>query len=460
MVAGKRHPTSPCVVAVRSRIVRLAVIASVLAIALFAVPFAAGVARYYVTSERTDLEGDAEAAASAISASLASTRLPTGVDPIAPETPAAVYDMNGVRVAGDGPPGLDPELGEALSGRVRQATIARRFVVAMPLVAGERQAGVLRASRSDTRVWERTALTWAVMLALAAAAALATWAVARRLARRMADPLEQLVHQAERLGDGDFTVRARATGIEEIDALGRAQEATAARLSELVARERAFSAEASHQLRTPLAGLRLQLEDAATRPDGRLGSALTDALTTTDRLHRTVEDLLRLARDRRPPAASIDVAEVVGAVVEDHAGTLTRGHRVECDEPGLSAAASDAALRQILAVLLENATAHGTGRVTVTVRPAGTAVAIDVADEGHLEVPESALFARRPTDGAGHGIGLSLARRLAEAEGGRLRLRFSSPTTFTLLLPGVPGIGTAAMPQDGVPPTADRQAPT
>jgi signal transduction histidine kinase len=223
----------------------------------------------------------------------------------------------------------------------------------------------------------------------------------------------------------------------EIDALGRAQQVTAARLSELVARERAFASEASHQLRTPLTGLRLQLEDAADRSPDAVGPAIAGALVTTDRLHRTVEDLLRLARDARPPADPLVVADVVADVVASSAAPRAREAVVLRDGAGLRATVSEAALRQILAVLLENAAEHGQGSIRVRIRPAGDAVAVDVGDEGRLEVAQPVLFARRTSVSVGRGIGLALARRLAEAEGGRLRLRESWPTTFTLLLPGV-----------------------
>jgi signal transduction histidine kinase len=90
----------------------------------------------------------------------------------------------------------------------------------------------------------------------------------------------------------------------------------------------------------------------------------------------------------------------------------------------------------VLAVLLDNAATHGGGAVTVTVRDASGALAIDVSDEGPgVSVPEGDLFVRRADTAAGHGIGLALARSLAEAEGGRLRLASAHPATFTLLLP-------------------------
>jgi signal transduction histidine kinase len=97
--------------------------------------------------------------------------------------------------------------------------------------------------------------------------------------------------------------------------------------------------------------------------------------------------------------------------------------------------ASAAAVRQVLTVLLDNAVVHGAGPVTVTVRDVGGAVAVEVGDEGP-GMPEDGgdLFSRRPR-ADGHGIGLALARRLAEAEGGHLRLARPAPPVFALLLP-------------------------
>lgn len=436
----------------RARVVRLAVLASLLALAVFAVPLAVGAARYYVADERSDLEADTESAAAAISSTLPvgpSTlpegRLPDTVDPISSETASAVYALDGHRMAGVGPDRLDTPLSGALAGRERRGAGNNEFTVAVPLTTTDgRRVGVLRGARSTSQVTERTVLTWLGMLVLVAAAMLATGLVARRLAARMAVPVEELARDAGRIGDGDFTVHGEPSGITEIDELRAVLRATAERLADLVARERAFSAEASHQLRTPLAGLRLQLEDAATRPPELVSSALDDALETADRLHRTVEDLLRLARDARAPLTPIDIVPVVGEVVGGLDAVLSRHDRtvaVSADEPAVVAAVSDAALRQILEVLLDNAVDHGRGTVTITLRRAGEAVAVEVADEGTIARPEAELFTRRSAvsvAATGNGIGLALARRLAEAEGGRLRLRAVSPTTFILLLPGRP----------------------
>ena len=93
-------------------------------------------------------------------------------------------------------------------------------------------------------------------------------------------------------------------------------------------------------------------------------------------------------------------------------------------------------MRQVLTVLLDNAVIHGEGAVEVHTRDAGDAVAIEVADEGPgITVPGAELFVRRSHTAAGHGLGLALARRLAEAEGGHLRLARPAPPMFALLLP-------------------------
>ncbi|GAA4826051.1 HAMP domain-containing sensor histidine kinase [Actinomycetospora corticicola] len=422
----------------RARIVRFAVIVSMVAITVFGLPLAVGAARYYVVDEQTDLEGDAQVAADAIGPVLAAGQVPTAVSPISAESPGAVYALDGRRVTGDGPDRLDASLTGALTGRVERRSSAGTFLVAVPVLDGDRRVGVLRAERSQGEAVERTAVTWVVMLVLGVAAVAGTRLVARRLATRLAAPLEVLADDARRLGEGDFTVSADAAdaAVPEVAAVQRSLSLTATRLADLLARERAFSAEASHQLRTPLAGLRLRLEEAATLPPGSPGvaEAIEGSLESADRLDRTVTELLALAREPAGERRSrVDVVALSRRVVEE-VGADGMAVDLVLPDDGACISGSEAAVRQVLTVLLENARVHGEAPVTVTVRDAGPAVALDVADSGALTVDESALFATRsPTEG--HGIGLALARRLAEDQGGRLRLRSAAPTTITLLLP-------------------------
>jgi signal transduction histidine kinase len=219
-----------------------------------------------------------------------------------------------------------------------------------------------------------------------------------------------------------------------------ALNSTAVRLDELLARERAFSADASHQLRTPLAGLQLRLEAALERPDQDHRSAITASLVDADRLEVTIHELLTLARDQQAARAQpIDLPALLERLAPEWRGRLAlqgRGLDMRIEAGAPDAWASAAAVRQVLAVLVDNSTTHGAGTVSVTVREAAGAVAVDVSDEGSgVCEPESVLFARRADRRDGHGIGLALARRLAEAEQGRLELARPSPAMFTLLLP-------------------------
>jgi len=213
---------------------------------------------------------------------------------------------------------------------------------------------------------------------------------------------------------------------------------TATRLDAALARERAFSADASHQLRTPLAGLRLGLEAALEDPGSDPRAALSAAVAATDRLEEIVEDLLALARDTHRTGETLDLDAVLTAAGEAWRPGLARhGRRLtlcrDTDPPVTTA--SPRAVRQILDVLLDNAVVHGAGEVVLTARDASGALALVVRDEGAGVVDPGALFTRRAPGSPGHGIGLALARSLAEAEGGRLQASADRPATFTLLLP-------------------------
>ncbi|HST66396.1 MAG TPA: HAMP domain-containing sensor histidine kinase [Mycobacteriales bacterium] len=422
----------------RRRIQWVGVLAAALAIGLFGVPLAAAVVVLYRADERGELDRVADAAAVRVASDLAAGRAPQQLPVAEEDMHVALYDLDGRRLLGDGPATADPAVRRAASGAAVDGGGGSDFVVAVPVTAAERVVGVVRASSPAYRTYLRVVVTWVGMAVLAAAAVAAAALLARRQSRRLAEPLERLAGAAQSLGDGDFTVRAPAAGIGEIDAAGAALNRTAERLGDLVGRERAFTADASHQLRTPLTGLRLRLETALEGDD--LRPAVTAALGTADRLERTIDELIALARDSPTARTPADLPALLTEAEAHWHGALAaagRTLRVSHDPALPGTPASAAATRQILDVLLGNAVRHGAGTVTVTARDADTAVAVDVGDDGAgVTIPPEELFRRRTGQAAGSGIGLALARALAEAEGGRLVLTRAGPgPVFTLLLP-------------------------
>jgi signal transduction histidine kinase len=226
--------------------------------------------------------------------------------------------------------------------------------------------------------------------------------------------------------------------VREVDAVGAALDSTAERLHTLISRERAFSADASHQLRTPLAALRIELE--ALELHGEVAPELTAALAQVDRLQTTIDTLLALARDAPSRPVGVDLVAALDELEARWRGVLAaegRPLRVLVKSRQPVAQAAPTVVGELLEVLLDNAHRHGAGEVTVTVRDLERWLAVAVADQGSgfPGDPEQS-FERRTGSGNGHGIGLALARSLAHAEGGRLSVTDAGPRpVVTLLLP-------------------------
>ncbi|WP_033292283.1 sensor histidine kinase [Amycolatopsis jejuensis] len=418
----------------RRRIVTLTVLAAVLATSLFGLPLAIGVLWYFRTHTTSELERAADGAAVAVSHALAEGK-PLQLPETEYGAKVGVYDPAGRLLAGEGPASADNVVRGVAATRTDMLNqrVGDDDVLAVPVLTGAELTGIVRAAVPRTALIQDVGVIWLVMAGCAVAAVLASWLVARRIAARLTRPLEDLAGAAARLGEGDFTARAPRSDVAEIDRVGAALDVTATRIGETLERERAFSAEASHQLRTPLAALRLQLESALETPGQDPYTAVRAGITAADRLERTVEDLLALSRERRAPRDVLDLDALLAELLDI---PLPGGRRLrlEVTDPPL-VRASAPAVRQVLAVLLDNAVLHGRGTITVRARDAGGALAVDVLDEGP-DLGERDPFTEHTA--GGHGIGLRLARSLAEAEGGRLRLSHPHPPTFTLLLPDEP----------------------
>jgi signal transduction histidine kinase len=420
----------------RQRIIVSIVGVATVAVLLLGAPLAVAVSRLYANQEVLRLERVASDARNAVDPASLGRGDPVEL-PAAGSTTIGAYDRTGRLVGGVGPPQGDGPVRLALRGSVQDAHPAGRIVVAVPINGPEAVVGVLRASRSSSVVAGRTHRAWLIMTLIAAGALLVAALLAGWQARRLTRPVDALVASAEQLGSGDFATRTGRSGVTELDHLGLALDNTAERLGGLVARERAFSSDASHQLRTPIAGLRVHVESALLDPNADVRAALAGTLEPIDRLEATVDDLLRLARDTHVDRSPLDLDRVICDVERGWHGPLDaqgRPLRVVVDGGLPAPAVSEPAVRQILDVLVANAERHGAGTVTLSARQLPGAVSISVTDEGDGVADARAVFQRR-TNG-GHGIGLALARTLAEAEGGRLVLERPGPRPrFALLLP-------------------------
>ena len=424
----------------RRRILAAILVATTLAVAAFGLPLAVAVRSLYRNQAVLRLEREVTRAATTVPDSYATSSDPVELPVSNDGSRLALYRPDGRRVTGDGPARMDATARAALDGRVTQATGDPSIRIAVPVASEEKVVAVVRGELSDAAVDRRVHTAWLAMLGLGAGAVLLAALVAWTQARRLSQPIDQLAVAAARLGDGDFSVRASPSGVAEIDAVSATLNSTAERLGRLLARERSFSADASHQLRTPVAGLRLRLEAAKLSPRVDRERAISTALAEVDRLETTLEDLLRLARDVQPARDPLDVAKLLDDLDCAWHERLTgdgRPFRVVIGPDLLPVRASTPAIRQILEVLLGNAAEHGAGAVTIRARRAASGLAIEVTDQGDgVDGDPERVFARRSGSTPGHGIGLALARSLATAEGGRLVLANPGPApSFTLLLP-------------------------
>lgn len=423
----------------RRRILLSMVLVATVAVGLFAIPLGVAVNRLYRGREVSRLDQEATRAVGAIPATglegpdILRLRQPSS------QVRTAIYGQDGERLAGVGPRTGGSEVRAALRGRVTNDHDGRWLAVAVPIHDEDRIVGAARAALPWDVVTDDTNRAWLAMAAFALVVVVLSAALAWWVSSILARPIEHLTSFALRLGEGDFSARVEPAGVPEVDRAGMALDRTAARLGDLMARERSFTADVSHQLRTPLTSLRLALESALLTPGIDERAAIEDALGEVSRLQTTVATLLRMARDADPlGGAPCDPSEVCVEVAERYRGALaSAGRPLHIDvQPGLGQVRCAAdVLREILVVLLDNATVHGDGTVTVTVRRAGTGVVVEIRDEGPGISDPATVFRRRAGEATGHGIGLALARSLAEGQGGRLQLSHATPNPrFTVAL--------------------------
>lgn len=429
----------------RRRITRLVVTAVVLAVLLFAVPLAV-VAHLLIVDRQF---GQLQRAALTTAARVDGASVGTG-DPIeSPVSPAGVVVTVLPMTRGSGGPVADPLDRRALTGTPARAREGDRLVAVVPVVQGEIVLGVVRASSPTSVTWWQTVAAWTAVVVAAAVSVLLAWLVSRRQVRGLVRPVEQLAVNVDSIGRPGIGVAGRRSGLPEVDTVARALADAAARAAQMRRRERSFGDRASHQLRTPIAGLELVLEEAVANRPAPAWDAIQESLGIVRRLEQTVDDVLRFTRPDRPgagPQPPLRVGELAAGIDVRWRSELARAGRsldVTAAVPARRIAASPSSLRQALDVLLDNALRHGRGPVSVEVRDLGTHVAIDVADAGSSG--DGSVSAALTRDSAPGGMGLDLARDMVEQDGGRLVLSCADPTTVTVLIPaGVPSPGSGA----------------
>ncbi|MFF3936790.1 sensor histidine kinase [Streptomyces phaeofaciens] len=280
----------------------------------------------------------------------------------------------------------------------------------------------LEAEQSAVRT-ALTALLIGFPLLLAVVAGV-TWLVTRRALR----PVEGIRREMAAItASADLGRRVPEPDThDEVARLARTTNETLAALETSVERQRRFVADASHELRSPIASLRTQLEVGAAHP-GLLDVA--GAVEDTVRLQRLAADLLLLARldagEGPVEGARVDLAALVRKEAAGRAG-------VRVDAEPVEVAGSRGQLGRVLANLLDNAQRHARSAVVVTVRREGARVLVGVADDGD-GVPEAdreRIFERfvrlddaRGRDDGGAGLGLAIARDVAVRHGGTLTVR-------------------------------------
>ena len=306
------------------------------------------------------------------------------------------------------------------------APVPGGYTVLQPVALAGGSLAVTEVFVPDAEVSRGVTASWAAMTATALALIAVSVIVADRLARRVTRPARELATAAATLGEGDLSARAAAEGPAELAAAGHAFNAMAERLSSLITAERVMAADLPHRLRTPLTALRMNA--AALGP----GRAADDTRLAVDRLEREIDLIIRAAR--RPAAdepPGCDAAEVLAdrfrfwsALAEDQGRPCQLNGTGQPAPVPVSRSDLAAAADSLLGNIFRH-TAEGTGFAVTVYRGEG-AVLVLVADAGPgIADPELALL--RGSSGTGStGLGLDIARRVAESTGGGLKISVSS----------------------------------
>jgi signal transduction histidine kinase len=331
------------------------------------------------------------------------------------------------------------------AGCMRVAAVRVGPAADSPVVyAGRRVGGTLSTGIFDTLFTVQVA----VLITLTA---WGTWKVTGRILR----PVEAIRTELAAINVNDLSGRVpEPLGQDEIARLARTINATLARLEKakgglehMLDQQRRFASDVSHELRNPIAGLRVLLEETQLRPDqSDLPATLERAVDDVDRLQVIIDDLLLLARlqaNTPTPRERMDLAQFVRAETSRRTGR----HPIQLNlRPEVTVDAVPTHIGRILANLLDNAQRHTQNTVQVDVRARGNFAELSVTDDGEgiAEADHERIFQRftrlqpaRDRDPHGTGLGLAIARTIAQAHDGTLHTEHSptSGARFVLRLP-------------------------
>jgi signal transduction histidine kinase len=331
-----------------------------------------------------------------------------------------------------------PEVERARRGtseeRDGDTPVGRRVLVAVPIIQSGRLAGVLWVSSSLDQVTRLDRTRWALLAAIGAVAMAGAAFTGMTLSKRLTRRLEVVAEGAERFGKGRLGERIDVAGSDEIASLAATLNEMAGEIDRLVEREKSFVAAASHQIRTPLAAIKIRIDEvlaAGDRLDQESIEYLKEMGDEVDRLTSLTTRLLDLSSaesvpESRPLLASRAIREAVDRVAplaQHHSMTIDLG--IEDEDAIISA--PPGAFEEALFNLLDNAVKFSRpgGPVTVHAALDNGSLLVEVADRGPgVPVEHRARvldpFYRASRAKPGHGLGLAISARLCSSAGATL----------------------------------------
>jgi signal transduction histidine kinase len=335
-----------------------------------------------------------------------------------------------------------PEIAAALTGQIAtgerySTSLSQQLVyVTVPVLNGDNIVGAVRLTFPNQTVVDQVNSQLQLLIIVAVLTLILAAIVGFILSVSVTRRLKLLQRATVFLAEGDLSARADERGAPEIKSLSRSFNLMADRLDGLVAQQRTFAADASHQLRTPLTALRLKLERArdmvAQDPAGaevRIAAAEAEA----DRLGNIIEGLLMLSRTeaQSAPIEVFDVASIARARIE-HWQPLAAESTIKVRYEGPVSAlalAVPTAVEQIIDNFIDNALSIVPSPSTLTLRVAksATTVELHVLDQGPGMSAEDCVrafdrFWRAASDNRGSGLGLAIVAQLARASGATAEL--------------------------------------